>query len=302
MDFLEFLVQFRTPPLTLLFSIFTFCGEETFALAIICFLYWCYNKRLARIICLGFFSSGLIVQALKLTFCIPRPWVLRPTFQPMSNFIDSATGYSFPSGHTQNSSALFGSLAFLSKKMWQRIIFSCMIIGVAFSRMYFGYHTPKDVIASVLISLMLVFLINKVLPIHTYKISHVAIFLGVFSAFVLIYIMILKNLPNADLTQFDDCFKAAGAGIGFALGWYIEPTYINFDERKGSHLFQLVKLLFGLLLAILLKFGLKIILGTSLTAGAVRYFVLVCFIMILYPIIIEKFFLKNLDFQPNKKQ
>lgn len=293
MNFLEFLVQYRTPPLTLLFSIFTLIGGEIFVLIIICFLYWCYNKKFARMICLAFFSSGLIVQSLKLTFCIPRPWLLSPTFKPMTNFIDSATGYSFPSGHTQNASALFGAFAIHTMKTWQRILFAFIIIGVAFSRMYFGYHTPKDVLASMGISLIIVVLVNKAIPIHTYKTLHIAIFLGIFSAIILVYILILKNLPNADITQFSDCFKAVGAGMGFALGWYIEPKYINFDEKKGNQLVQVLKLFLGLFIALLLKYGLKIILGTSLTADAVRYFILVCFITILYPMIIIKLFNKN---------
>lgn len=290
MAFLEFLVQFRTPPLTLLFSMFTLCGEEVITITIICFLYWCYNKKLARIVCLAFFSSGLIVQSLKLTFCVPRPWILSPTFEPMPTFINSATGYSFPSGHTQSSSALFGSLAVHSKKKWHVIVCAIFILGVAMSRMYFGYHTPKDVFTSMAISLFIVYLVNRAYPVATYKTSHVALFLGIFSAIVLIYILILKNLPNADLTQFNDCFKATGAGLAFALGWYIEPTYIDFDEKKGSLLVQLTKLFLGLFTVLVLKFGLKVVLGTSLTANAVRYFIIVCFIMILYPMVIVKVF------------
>jgi undecaprenyl-diphosphatase len=290
MEFLKFLAQFRTPTLTLIFSMFTSFGEEILTITIICFLYWCYNKKLARMICLAFFTSGLIVQSLKLTFCIPRPWVLCPTFKPVASSIETATGYSFPSGHTQSSSSLFGSLAFLSKKSWLRILYSTIIIGVGFSRMYLGYHTPKDVLASMGISLLIVYLINKVIPVSTYKASTVAISLAVFSAIILVYALILKNLPGADLTQFHDCFKAAGAGIGFALGWYIEPLYINFDEKKGSLPIQVLKLLLGLIVAVILKSGLKVVLGTGLTADAVRYFILVCWIMILYPMIIVKLF------------
>lgn len=290
MNFLEFLVQFRTPPLTVLFSMFTLCGEELITITIVCVLYWCYNKKLARMVCLAFFSSGLLVQSLKLTFCIQRPWVLRPTFQPMSTFLKSATGYSFPSGHTQSSSSLFGSFIIYSKKTWHKILCALIILGVAFSRMYFGYHTPKDVFTSMGISLFLVFLIYKGSTLVNDKTSLVAIVLGILSTIVLVYILVLKNLPNADLTQFDDCFKAVGAGMGFALGWYIEPKYINFDEKKGSLTLQLSKLLLGLFLTLLLKFGLKLLLGTSLTADAVRYFIVICFIMILYPMMIVKLF------------
>jgi membrane-associated phospholipid phosphatase len=288
MEFLHFLAQFRTPSLTFLFRLFTYLGEEIITITVICFLYWCYDKQLARKVCVAYFASGLLVQSLKLTFCIPRPWILDSTFEPSESMLHSATGYSFPSGHTQSSSSLFGSFAFAAKKSWLRILSVILIIGVAFSRMFLGYHTLKDVLVSMGISLFIVFLVNQVVDISTYESKKTAISLAIFSTTILIYTLTLKNLPNADLTQFHDGFKAIGAGLGFALGWYVEPLYINFDEKKGSRLVQVLKLSAGLVIAVFLKSGLKVILGTSLTADTIRYFILVCFIMILYPIIIMK--------------
>lgn len=293
MDFLRFLADYRTPELTSLFGMFTHLGEELISITIICFLYWCYDKQMARKICLSYFASGLLVQALKITFCIPRPWILDRSFQPVSSLQDSATGYSFPSGHTQNSTALFGSLAFLSKKPWQRIVFSLIILGVGFSRMYLGYHTPKDVITSLCIALFFVFFINQLHNITSISNKKIALFLSAYSFVILLYALMRKNLSNADLTQFHDCFKAAGAGLGFSLGWYVEPHYINFKEQAVAPFMQAIKLLLGLLLALLLKYGLKALLGTSFTADTLRYFILVCFIMILYPIIIHRYFTQH---------
>lgn len=290
MDFLRFLADYRTPELTSIFGMFTHLGEELISITIICFLYWCYDKQMARKICLTYFASGLLVQALKITFCIPRPWILDRSFQPVNSLQDSATGYSFPSGHTQNSTALFGSLLFLSQKTWQRILFVLIILGVGFSRMYLGYHTPKDVITSLLITFFLVFFVNQVLTITSISNKKIAIFLSAYSFVILLYALVRKNLPNADLTQFHDCFKAAGAGLGFSLGWYIEPLFIDFKEQTVKPYMQAIKLILGLLCALLLKFGLKALLGTSFTADTLRYFILVCFIMILYPIVIQRYF------------
>lgn len=300
MDFLRLLANYRTPELTSLFGMFTHLGEELISITIICFLYWCYDKQMARKICLSYFASGLLVQALKITFCVPRPWILDPNFQPVASMQDSATGYSFPSGHTQNSTALFGSLSLLSKKTWQRIVFVLIILGVGFSRMYLGYHTPKDVLTSLFITLFLIFFINQVLDITSISNKKIAIFLSAYSFVILLYALFRKNFPNADLTQFHDCFKAAGAGLGFALGWYVEPLYIKFQEKTGSFPQQIAKLLLGLSIAVLLKAGLKAILGSSLTADTIRYFILVCWIMILYPIIISKLFVKKQSIPQSK--
>lgn len=69
-------------------------------LSVLCFFYWCYDKKFARRIGLTYFSSGLVVQNLKIIFRIPRPWILDPDFHPVQSAIPHATGYSFPSGHT----------------------------------------------------------------------------------------------------------------------------------------------------------------------------------------------------------
>ena len=59
-----------------------------------------------------------------------------------------ATGYSFPSGHTQCAASLYGSIARSSKKRAVQIGFAAIALLVGFSRMYLGVHTPKDVLVA----------------------------------------------------------------------------------------------------------------------------------------------------------
>ena len=61
------------------------------------------------------FASGLLLQNLKITFRLSGP-VLNPEFQAVESAIPAATGYSFPSGHTQTATALYSSLALYTKK------------------------------------------------------------------------------------------------------------------------------------------------------------------------------------------
>ena len=72
----------------------------------------------------------------------------------------------------------------------------------------------------------------------------------------------------------EDCCKAAGAGLGFSVGWYIERRFINFDTRAALPA-QILKVLIGLAVAITLQNGLKLVLGTTLPAHCIRYFILV---------------------------
>lgn len=102
MDFLNLLSQYRTPAGDVFFQGITLLAQETFVVVVICWLFWCSNKKLAY--CLGFtyFTSGLLVQGLKITFRVPRPWLLDSAFEPVASAVPGATGYSFPSGHTEH--------------------------------------------------------------------------------------------------------------------------------------------------------------------------------------------------------
>ncbi len=163
MDFLRLLAEYRNPSATALFQVFTWLGEELFVVAVLCMLYWCVHKGLAYRLCLVYFISGLAVQVLKITFRIDRPWMLDPDFLPVQSAMATATGYSFPSGHTQSATALFGSLLFLAAgRQWKcsrqkaAACFLCAaaIAAVGLSRMYLGVHTPKDVMVSFAVSIV----------------------------------------------------------------------------------------------------------------------------------------------------
>ena len=102
MTFLWLLEGIRTPFFDKLMQLVTYFGQELIIIAVICTLYWCVDKRFAYLLGFTYFSAGLCVQALKITFRIPRPWILDPEFPPVESALEGATGYSFPSGHTQD--------------------------------------------------------------------------------------------------------------------------------------------------------------------------------------------------------
>lgn len=291
MEFLKVLESIRTPLLDRLFLLLTFFGEEVLVLAIICFLYWCYNKRLAYRICFSFFTSGLLVQTLKITFRVPRPWIKDPSFVPVEEAVSTATGYSFPSGHTQCATALYSTFAWNTKKNRNRIICFIIIFSVMLSRMYLGVHTLQDVLVSFGLTLILSYgtnyLINRFeLLDKNYKIT--ALILSIISIIVAVYSLILLRGSIIDTKYAADCCKAAGAGIGFSLGWYIESTYIRFNEKAASPSKQVIKFLIGIGIAVLLKVGLKFILGSTIPADMLRYFILVLWITVVYPYLLKR--------------
>ena len=112
MDFLHVLTELRTPFGEHFFQFVTYFGQEVIIIAVICTLYWCVDKRFAYQLGFTYFLAGLCVQTLKITFRIPRPWILDPSFSPVESAVPAATGYSFPSGHTQGGTCLFAPFMF----------------------------------------------------------------------------------------------------------------------------------------------------------------------------------------------
>ncbi|MGN0243646.1 MAG: phosphatase PAP2 family protein [Lachnospiraceae bacterium] len=291
MEFLHMLQSIRNPVLTVFFRLCTLLGEEIFVIALLCFLFWCINKALAYRIAFTYFASGMLVQILKLHFRIPRPWVRDTSIIPDEAARKTATGYSFPSGHTQGATSIFTTFSYTVKRSGFRIICAILILLVALSRMYLCVHTPADVLTAFVLSFLLSLFVNYLLDhfkatTRNKAVLSTAMILIAVATMLYSYILLQKGIIVEELTA--DCFKAAGSGIGFAIAWYIEITWIQFQEKHHSNLYQSVKYIIGLLVALVLKSAIKVLLGTTLWAHAVRYFLIVLWIIAIYPTIFTK--------------
>ena len=158
MKFLYFLEGLRNPVFDFFFELITKLGEETVFLVVAILFFWCVNKREGYFILLSGLFGTVINQTLKLVFRIRRPWVIDPNFDIVGGDAvkEAASGYSFPSGHTQNISTTLGAVVAFKKGIVRRVICITVIALVAFSRMYLGVHTPLDVGVSLLIGAALI--------------------------------------------------------------------------------------------------------------------------------------------------
>ena len=145
MTFLKMLESIRTPFWDQVAAAVTLLGEETFFMLVGLALVWCFDKRWGfRLLFVGL-AGTVLNQLLKAVFLIPRPWVIDPEFTIVEAARAGATGYSFPSGHTQSAACVLGMLALWVRDRVFTAVCVLGVLAVAFSRMYLGVHTPLDV-------------------------------------------------------------------------------------------------------------------------------------------------------------
>lgn len=289
MEILRAIAELRTPFGEKLWQILTFLGEETFIVVVLCLLFWCVNKNLSYKIGATFFLGGLLTQGLKITFQIPRPWVLDPNFKPVGTAIEAATGFSFPSGHTASAGSLFFPLAFSVRERWRWSLAAIPFI-VAFSRMYLGVHTLLDVGCALAITVVFAAIVQAVSVTKLWdRPFAIALGLFVFSVMVLVYALCRQDVTPAML---EDCVKAAAAGIGFAVGYFAERRWVKFDT-KAVWWMQMVKVAVGLVGVVAIKSGVKLLLGETMAVDALRYFLLIVWILAIWPMIFKAFIKKD---------
>ncbi|MBV9467811.1 MAG: phosphatase PAP2 family protein, partial [Abitibacteriaceae bacterium] len=125
-------------PLMLFFS---FLGTEYFYLLIMPALLWCVDARLGVRLGILFLLSASFNSILKLVFHAPRPFWL----ERKAGGFEFESSFGIPSGHAQNSMAVWGFLAAKQRvgKVWAAVI----IFLIGLSRLYLGVHFPTDVLA-----------------------------------------------------------------------------------------------------------------------------------------------------------
>ncbi len=280
-------------------------GEETAFLVIAILLLWCVDKKRGYYVLFVGLAGILANQTLKLLFHVPRPWELDPAFHPVEGAKAAATGYSFPSGHTQSAVGAFGAIAATEKDCRIRISAVVLAVLVAFSRMYLGVHTPQDVLVSVAIAVILIFALRP-LVMQESKYAMPLLLLGV-SLLSVGYVVFSQCYPfPADIDPDnlahgrESGFTLLGCLLGFLIAYPVEKKWIRFPV-KAVWWAQILKVLLGLGLVLMVKSGLKVPLNSLFGAEigrVVRYMLVVLVAGNLWPLTFRwfsKFSKKNAD-------
>lgn len=289
MSVLYWLEGLRCPALDAFFSFITLFGDEVMFMAIALIVFWCADKKQGYyLFCVGFFGT-VVNQFLKITARVPRPWVKDPNFTVVEGVKEGASGYSFPSGHTQSSVGMFGGVARWNKNRWLRIAMIAMCVLVPFSRMYLGVHTPADVLTSTAIALVLVFAAYPLFQKYADSPRGMMTILSVLAAAIVAQLAYLsfwsfppsvyepENIHNL-LSAKENACSLLGCMLGFLVIYPLDYYKIRFST-KGVWWVQILKTVVGLCLVLAVKELTKSPLvwlcgGYALPARVIRYFLI----------------------------
>lgn len=270
LSIVEFFQSFRSDFLDFFFLIFNEFGDELVFLVVASILWWIVNKHYGYRFMMIFLTSVAVNDTLKNLIKRPRPY----TLPSVDSVTEPTYGYSFPSGHAQNAGAMalvlnerYGSL-----KKWVRPLLITIVVLVMIARVYLGQHYLTDVIAGLAVSVLVYYAFIYLAP--KVKINPIKL------VYYLIPLMILGAFFIVDKNY----YVAIASMIGLTLGYDLELRYVKY-EVKAPLKVQIAKYAIGIIVALLLKEGLKLVFPYSgnddlnltqldLFLDGLRYFIL----------------------------
>lgn len=270
MEIILFFQRFANPFWDRFFQIVTMLGEESFYIIILSIIFWCVDKRSGYKMAFALLLSGVLNGVLKSVVRAPRPIGSEGI---RSLRVETASGTSFPSGHTQSATAFLGAVMKRLRRAWAWAIGCLLILLVGLSRLYLGVHWPIDVLGGIAMGAIAVVLADFVFEWAMRRGSH-------WLALVLLAPTVAAALvwrTNADLV------KTAATFCGFLIGHSMESRFIRFDP-KAPFWKQAAKCALGLAVALALKEGLKPLLPQTHGFDFLRYLILGLWITVGAPV------------------
>jgi membrane-associated phospholipid phosphatase len=250
----EFIQSFSNGFLDLFFNFISFLGEEYVYIVILGTIYYAMNKKTGEFLAFSLFFAGVLNGTLKVIFNAPRPFQKYPdrveNLRP-----DTATGKSFPSGHTQSFTTFSFAGAFITKSKKILIFAIVFSLLMAISRMYLGVHFFEDVFVSLLLGVTAAYYLNIVFDRLKEEQKH-----------KLYFIMIGLFLPFVVFLGDEGLFKAYGLLIGFALAMIYEKKHVQFSLDISVQK-KIIRVLSGLVIMLAVRFVLSFIFDIIATEG-----------------------------------
>lgn len=264
-----------SPALDIIFEAITMLGEEFFIIFIATFIYWCFNKEMGYWICWCLSFGNLVVSSLKCAFMVERPI----GYEGIRTLREhTATGYSFPSGHTHAATNFFASIARAvnRKRFWTLAIIVPALVGL--SRLYLGVHWPMDVVGGYIIG----FALPLLLWLLYRKYAH--------HKAIMFFISTIAFLPFAFIVEMNTSYwKSFGFALGIAIGAFIETKFIRFEIDGVPAKKKAIRYIGGILIVVAVYLGMKALLPTGNIYSFIRYLCIPVAATAVWPAIFKKF-------------
>ena len=235
-------------------NFFSFLGEEIICIAVMGFVYWGLDKKRGERIGAAIMLTNVSIGLLKNIFSRVRPWAASGSI----DLLRDVDGFSFPSGHSANCTALYPTTAYeFKERKWLKwiAVFVPLLCGV--SRCYVGAHWPTDVIVGLAAGLLLFLLVEAVLR-------------SGFNKYVFYFIVIAVSSVGLLYCTTNDYYNSYGMLIGFVFGLLFEQRFTRF-ENTGNLWLALLRTVVGGALYFALSSLIKLLIGNLFPAGSMGY-------------------------------
>lgn len=235
-------------------NFFSFLGEEMICIAVMGFVYWGLDKKRGERIGAAIMLTNVSIGLLKNIFSRVRPWAASGSIE----LLRDVDGFSFPSGHSANCTALYPTTAYeFRERKWLRwvAVFVPLLCGI--SRCYVGAHWPTDVIVGLATGLLIFLMVEAVLR-------------SGFNKFIFYFILIAVSSVGLLYCTTNDYFNSYGMLIGFVFGLLFEQRFTRF-ENTGNLWLALLRTVMGGALYFVLSSLIKLLIGNLFPAGSMGY-------------------------------
>ncbi len=283
----------------------TFLGEAIIYIVLLAIGFWVYKKKDAIIAMYVLLTSVFLNFFLKTLIQNPRP---------TENIrIIEEIGFSTPSGHAQNSTAVYGWIMLYFKKIWLYIVVPILVLLICLSRVVLGVHYIGDVIIGFLIgSAILVALYfsmpyilkwieklsdrNKIIVGEAYGIS----------IFIITFIQGLFGNWDPDNpiqpVLVDDTAQVVSALMLIPILVWLESKYIKMKNENIDLVSKILRIVAGLVILIGAYFGFSELFDLINTTGLafmkqytvdyllrfIRYGILIVIAVLLLPLLFAR--------------